>query len=207
MKSFYLTILWTFVAIVIFAKEIQCRRGRKKRDKYGLKFSDCGADPDRPLRFYDVKAHPIPIITPGTLYVSFKGNISRDLPRTIAIELGLVKYFVGIPFPLPCFDNRLGSCSYYNICDNLQKYELLGCPKTIKQYGVQCSCPFKAGEFNVRNLPLNIPKVRGFARAFIRVRGDYGLTLRILDDDSTELGCLRLGFSVKKRYKGWLFKI
>jgi hypothetical protein len=68
-----------------------------------------GADPDRPLRFYDVKAHPIPIITPGTLYVSFKGNISRDLPRTIAIELGLVKYFVGIPFPLPCFDNRLGS--------------------------------------------------------------------------------------------------
>ncbi|WAR00418.1 hypothetical protein MAR_024790, partial [Mya arenaria] len=131
---------------------------------------------DRPLQFYDVKAHPVPIVTPGTLYVSFRGNITYDLPRDISFELGLVKYFIGIPFPLPCFDSSLGSC-----------------------------CPFKSGEFNVKNLPLNIPKIRGFARAFIR--GDYGLKLRVLDSESTELGCLQLEFSVKKRYRGWLFKI
>ncbi|KAL4230947.1 Ganglioside GM2 activator [Mactra antiquata] len=206
MKGIAVKILWTLVAvIVLISKEIQCSKARRKRDKYGLKFTDCGADTDRPLRFHDVKAHPVPIITPGTLYVSFNGNITQDLPDTLAIELGLVKYFVGIPFPLPCFDSRLGSCVYHNICDNLHEYEHIGCPKTLKQYGLQCNCPFRAGEFNVRNLPLNIPKVRGFARAFIR--GDYGLTLRVLSEDSKELGCLRLGFSVKKRFRGWLFKI
>ena len=59
---------------------------------------------------------------------------------------------------------------YEHICDNLQRFEVLGCPKTLKQYGLQCHCPFKSGEFQVRNLPLNIPKIHGFARAFIRVR-------------------------------------
>ena len=62
---------------------------------------------------------------------------------------------------------------YENICDNLREYEILGCPKKLRQYGVQCSCPFKAGEFAIRSLPLNIPKVRGFARALIRVRVSY----------------------------------
>ena len=59
---------------------------------------------------------------------------------------------------------------YEHICDNLERFEVLGCPKTLKQYGLQCHCPFKSGEFQVRNLPLNIPKIHGFARAFIRVR-------------------------------------
>ncbi|XP_052282673.1 ganglioside GM2 activator-like isoform X2 [Dreissena polymorpha] len=197
--------LWTCIVIVLLSSVIKCGKSRRKREKPGLKYSDCGTEPGRPLRFFEVKANPVPIVTPGTLYVSFRGNITRDLPRDISFEIGLTKYLIGIPFPLPCFDSSLGSCMYYNICDNLQKYEVMGCPKTLKQYGVQCSCPFKAGEINVKNLPLNIPKVRGFAQAFIR--GDYGLKLRVLDGHSKELGCIQLGFSVKKRYRGWLFKI
>ncbi|XP_052797043.1 ganglioside GM2 activator-like isoform X2 [Mya arenaria] len=198
------TLLWTLIVLASIPAVI-CGKGRRKREKPGLKFADCGSEVDRPLQFYDVKAHPVPIVTPGTLYVSFRGNITYDLPRDISFELGLVKYFIGIPFPLPCFDSSLGSCTYHDICDNLKHYEYAGCPRSLRQYGLQCSCPFKSGEFNVKNLPLNIPKIRGFARAFIR--GDYGLKLRVLDSESTELGCLQLEFSVKKRYRGWLFKI
>ena len=68
-----------------------------------------GMNPDRPLWVFEFRASPVPIITPGTLYVSFRGNITRDLPRTLSIELRVVKYLIGIPFPLPCFDGTIGS--------------------------------------------------------------------------------------------------
>ena len=72
-------------------------------------FSITGLDADRPLRIYEVKANPIPIVTPGTLYVSFKGNLTEDLPNVLSVELQWVKYFVGIPFPIPCFETNIGS--------------------------------------------------------------------------------------------------
>ncbi|KAL3878934.1 hypothetical protein ACJMK2_031258 [Sinanodonta woodiana] len=124
-------------------------------------------DPRRPIVFYDVRVHPMPIVTPGTVYLTFSGNITKDLPRGISVELGVVKYMIGIPFPLPCFDNHLGSCLYSNICANLAEYEYRGCPKKFKQYNIQCYCPFQAGDFSLRNLPLNIPKIGGFAGAFV----------------------------------------
>ena len=89
---------------------------------------------------------------------------------------------------------------YENICDNLLKFEVLGCPKTLRNYGVQCSCPFKAGPFSVRNLPLNIPKVRGFARAFIRVRVSgfliFIITFYILHDFCTLLNIISIMINI-----------
>lgn len=38
-------------------------------------------------------------------------------------------------------------------------------------------------------------------------QGDYAVNFRILDEDSGELGCLNLRFAMKKRNKGWLFRI
>ena len=48
-----------------------------------------------------------------------------------------------------------------------------------------------------------------FIYLFSYFQGDYGLTFRVLDHDDgyRELGCLQLNFAMKKRYKGWLFKI
>lgn len=41
----------------------------------------------------------------------------------------------------------------------------------------------------------------------IYYQGDYELELRINEEDGEELGCLHVKFSMKKRSKGWLFKI
>nr|KAG5705442.1 hypothetical protein BaRGS_004569 [Batillaria attramentaria] len=127
-------------------------QARRKRDKATLRFSDCGSDPDRPIHFSTVRAHPIPVIVPGTLYVTLAGNLTSDLPRRLT-----------------------------------------------------CHCPFLAGPFSVHNLALNVPRVHGYAGSLLN--GDYKLVLTILGEQRVQLGCLELKFSMKKRHRGWLFKI
>ncbi|XP_041357547.1 ganglioside GM2 activator-like [Gigantopelta aegis] len=129
-----------------------------------------GKDPTRPIHFYNIKAHPMPIIIPGTLYVSMVGNVTHDLPRRITIEMSIMKYFFGIPFMIPCFDNRIGSCTYNNICQKLERYETNGCPRTLRHFNMQCHCPLLAGEFTILKVP-----------------GDYELVLNILDENKKEL--------------------
>ena len=68
-----------------------------------------GSDPHRPIRFLTVKAHPIPVIVPGTLYVTLAGNLTTDLPRRLTVELSIMKYFFGFPFTVPCLKGRIGS--------------------------------------------------------------------------------------------------
>lgn len=71
--------------------------------------SDTGSDPDRLIHFHEVKAHPMPIIVPGTLYVTFAGNFTSDLPRRLTVELNIMKYFFGFPFSVPCLKGGIGS--------------------------------------------------------------------------------------------------
>ncbi|KAJ8297514.1 hypothetical protein KUTeg_024045 [Tegillarca granosa] len=151
------------------------------------------SDPYRPVIINSINVHPVPIITPGTLYVSLSGNLTYDLPRRISIQLEVRKYFIGIP-------------TYENICANLETYEKRSrCPRRLRPFNVQCYCPFKAGVFNIKDLAVNIPKIGGHAGAFIK--GEYKVKFRILDENRDELGCLELNFSMKRRHRGWLFKI
>lgn len=39
------------------------------------------------------------------------------------------------------------------------------------------------------------------------LQGDYEVVFRFLDENKDELGCLEVKFSMKKRHRGWLFKI
>ena len=38
-------------------------------------------------------------------------------------------------------------------------------------------------------------------------QGDYELVLNIFGENKKVLGCLEMKFSMKKRHRGWLFKI
>lgn len=40
----------------------------------------------------------------------------------------------------------------------------------LRDYKIQCYCPFRAGTFSFKNLAVNIPKIGGFAGAFVKVR-------------------------------------
>lgn len=39
------------------------------------------------------------------------------------------------------------------------------------------------------------------------LQGDYGVSIKVLDEFMTELGCVEMKLSLKKRHKGWLFRI
>ena len=64
---------------------------------------------NRSVIFNSLVLFPTPIITPGTLYISMDGSIARELPRKLSIQLTVHKYWIGIPFMLPCFNNQIGS--------------------------------------------------------------------------------------------------
>ncbi|XP_048775360.2 ganglioside GM2 activator-like isoform X1 [Ostrea edulis] len=180
---------------------------RRKRNDPEFWYNDCGAE-NRSVIFNNLLLFPTPIITPGTLYISMNGNITRELPRRLSIQLVVNKYWIGIPFMLPCFNNQIGSCLYEDICDNLAAFERRRrCPKMLRDHQIQCYCPFHAGTFSFKNLAINIPKIGGFAGAFVKVRGDYGVTIKVLDESKAELGCVEMKLSLKKRNKGWLFRI
>lgn len=60
---------------------------------------------------------------------------------------------------------------YEDICDNLAAFERRRrCPRMLRDYKIQCYCPFRAGTFSFKNLAVNIPKIGGFAGAFVKVR-------------------------------------
>ncbi|XP_050416839.1 ganglioside GM2 activator [Patella vulgata] len=190
---------------VVFIWCFEVTQARKKREKNMFKFSDCGTNPNRPIYFTQVSASPMPIIIPGTLYVSLSGNITYDLPRRLSLEISITKYFFGVPFMIPCINSYIGSCTYDNICARFEQYESSGCPRSLWGYGIQCHCPVAATDFSIKKIPVNVPKIHGFAAPLIN--GNYALTVSILGENRVELGCLEVKFSMKKRHRGWIFKI
>ncbi len=70
-------------------------------------FSACfsGSDPNRPLHVMNVDLHPVTIRFPGKLKLSLTINITRTLPESIGMDIALSKYFYGIPFKIPCYNN------------------------------------------------------------------------------------------------------
>ncbi|XP_064609421.1 ganglioside GM2 activator-like [Liolophura sinensis] len=227
--------IWLLVAVLVVTSE-----SRKRRHKASLKFKDCGVDPSRPLHFHHVDAHPMPIVIPGTLHVNLKGNITHALPRRINVDLSVRKYIFGFPFIIPCINGKVGSCTYENICQYLERFEAYGCPRVLVKQRIPCHCPFREGKYSVRNLAINLPKVVGFAAMFIhtnqepcssnsanlkepkscftcddpkvakackKFKGEYEIRARVLSDGGKELGCLELRFTMKRRHRGWFFKI
>ncbi|KAK0041561.1 ganglioside GM2 activator, partial [Biomphalaria pfeifferi] len=64
---------------------------------------------DKIIYFDYVHATPMPVIVPGTLFVTVLGNVTMDLPRRVNVYLEIKKYIFGFPFTVPCFNGGLGS--------------------------------------------------------------------------------------------------
>ncbi|XP_029639008.1 ganglioside GM2 activator-like [Octopus sinensis] len=178
--------------------------GKRRQERSVLRFADCGKSQHRVITINHVRINPMPIVAPGTVYLSMAGTLSHDLPRRLTVDLNVTKYIFKVPFRLPCFNRRFGSCMYDNICNSLEKYQIYGCPKELTDKNLRCHCPFLNGNFRIDKLPLSIPKFGGFAGPLIN--GHYKLHVRVLGDEKEELGCLELKFSIRKRSKGWFFK-
>ncbi|GFR71066.1 ganglioside GM2 activator [Elysia marginata] len=159
----------TLIALLLTIAPPGTESRRKSRRKALLGYADCGTGDDKIVHFHTVEATPIPVVVPGVLYLSLAGNVSADIPRRVNVYLSVKKYFFGFPFSVPCLSNGVGSCTYENICASLEAYEKYGCPPALGN-GVQCHCPFNAGEFNLVDVPVNIPKIEGFASPLLNAK-------------------------------------
>ena len=78
-----------------------------------------------------------------------------------------MNYLISLKKNLIIF-NHTSSSTYENICASLEAYEKYGCPPALGG-SVQCYCPFTAGEFNLVDVPINIPKVEGVTSLLLNV--------------------------------------
>lgn len=107
-------------------------------------WNSCGAT-SYPIQIQNIQLSPDPVELPGNIIVSASGSLSEDLSAPIAVSLKIQKKLGFIWIDLPCTDN-IGSCNYDDICAMAAKFP---CPPSFKKIGLQCTCPLKAGSYNV----------------------------------------------------------
>ncbi|KAK2188559.1 hypothetical protein NP493_128g01020 [Ridgeia piscesae] len=93
------TVLFFFTELSVIAD------GRRKKSPNFLKYQDCGSNPDRPIQIVEIDARPLPIRSPGKLKLSATINITEPLPEHINVDVSISKYFLGMPFKIPCYHN------------------------------------------------------------------------------------------------------
>ncbi|CAH1776874.1 unnamed protein product [Owenia fusiformis] len=195
------------IALVIL--EIILTEGRKRHSRAHkqLEYSDCGDGPNKAVFINHAIADPLPIVSPGKLRVSAGVNITRALPYSMYLDLTVTKYFLGLPFLLPCINGIVGTCEYRNMCSYLEIFKGGNCPRVLQDQGLPCTCPVQPGTYKVKDVNLKIPKLEGISS--LLAQGEYEITAKLMDDVTRgELGCIKIKFTMKRRKKksGWFFK-
>ncbi|XP_022086849.1 ganglioside GM2 activator-like [Acanthaster planci] len=165
--------------------------GKTRVGLYGFSFEDCGGSSD-PLHGNVSLSPNDPVTLPGKLTVSFNASFGVDVKSPLKVVLELKKKEL-IWIDLPCVDG-IGSCTYDDFCKMLPPEPASGCPPPLKEKGLPCRCPVKAGKYSlppaVFTIP-TIPKVPEFL-----ADGDYKANVKAYYG-SKELGCINLTFSLK----------
>ncbi|XP_074650423.1 ganglioside GM2 activator-like [Tubulanus polymorphus] len=204
-------LVYVILQVVLLKSICDGKRTRRKREHHKrakLHLEDCGG-PHKLVRLVSLHAHPLPIMSPGKLRVSFRLHIAKQLPETIMLNVTVNKYLFGFAFAVPCIDDTIGTCSYHNICQHLSKrYEsTCTCPRQMVKFGVPCTCPFKPGNYKMHNIGFHIPKLHGMAA--LMAQGEYDLRASLVDEKTgIELGCAYTKFSMKRKKPkggGWFF--
>ncbi|XP_064637237.1 ganglioside GM2 activator-like [Lineus longissimus] len=204
--------LMLHVLVIIQAVWVEAacgKRSRRKREHKHLHYEDCGSNPSNPIHFLHLAAHPMPIITPGRLRLSFRINITEQLPANLMLNVTVIKRIFGFEFQVPCIEGRYGTCIYRDVCNSLNsRFESnCDCPNPLLLNGIPCTCPIQPGDYRMNNVDIHIPKLDGMLGTL--AQGDYQVRAQIQDDITREqLGCISMKVSLRKRKErrsGWFF--
>ncbi len=100
----------------------------------------------------------------------------------LTLEKKIAVFFVKVP----CIDN-VGSCTYNGICADWAKV----CPQYFAQYGLPCTCPFRAKSYAVNGATFPITQsIPGIAS------GDYRITANLVSTTGDHIVCLQLVVSL-----------
>ncbi|ELT90215.1 hypothetical protein CAPTEDRAFT_219327 [Capitella teleta] len=164
-----------------------------------LDYSDCGSDPDRPIRILNVTASPLPVRAPGKFRIAASANVSEELPPKMGVDVIVSKSLFGFNFKIPCVNN-IGTCHYSDVCSLLDAYfgHRRRCPRWLRRHQLPCRCPIQPDVYSLKRFSVQIPKLSGMME--VLARGEYQIIIRVVNEDNkNELACFQSTFEIKKR--------
>ncbi|NXL83163.1 SAP3 protein, partial [Alectura lathami] len=158
----------------------------------GFSWEDCGDGKD-PIVLQSLSVTPDPIRIPGTLRVSAAVTSSNALTSPLKAVVVVEKALGDLWVQLPCID-QLGSCTYDDICSNLDNIIPPGtpCPEPLLTYNIPCHCPFKAGSYSLPASDFDLPDIE--LPSFM-TNGNYRVRVAVSSKEQ-ELACVKLAFSL-----------
>jgi len=151
----------------------------------GLSWKNCGPLND-PIQVLLILVAPDPVIIPGNFTVALSLNSSTELTRPITVSI-LAERKAG-PFfvKIPCID-KVGSCTYADVCDDWAKF----CPEYLEKYGFTCTCPMPPKSFVITDAGFSVDSV-----VKPELLGDYRVTADLSTTDG-HAGCVQIELTVK----------
>ncbi|KFO26629.1 ganglioside GM2 activator isoform X2 [Fukomys damarensis] len=147
-----------------------------------------------PAVIKSLTVEPDPIVIPGNMTVSTEGKTSVSLRSPLQVELTVEREVAGLWIKIPCVE-KLGSCTYEDICNMLTTYIPPGepCPEPLHTYGLPCHCPFKEGTYSLPRSDFTVPELElpGWLSS-----GNYRVQ-SILSSGGKRLGCVKISASLK----------
>uniref|UniRef100_A0A8C3VSD8 Ganglioside GM2 activator n=1 Tax=Catagonus wagneri TaxID=51154 RepID=A0A8C3VSD8_9CETA len=158
-------------------------------------WENCDGGKD-PAVINSLTLEPDPIAIPGNLNVSAEVRTSVLLDDPLKVELTVEKEVAGFWVKIPCVE-KMGSCTYNNICDILEILIPLEdtCPEPLHTYGLPCHCPFKAGTYSLPESEFTLPHLElpGWLST-----GSYHIQM-VMSSNGKHLGCAKISVSLKGR--------
>nr|NP_001279525.1 ganglioside GM2 activator-like precursor [Callorhinchus milii]AFK11557.1 Ganglioside GM2 activator precursor [Callorhinchus milii] len=147
-----------------------------------------------PVVIKSLSIKPDPVSIPGFLRASVFASVGVSLQAPLTIHLTLEKEVAGIWVTIPCIE-ELGSCTYENICQQLDALIPPGqnCPEPLFTYGIPCHCPFKKGDYNLPDSSFYIPSLD--LPSWL-TSGNYKATA-ILSGEKGSLACVKISISLR----------
>merc|ERR1712002_574983 len=140
-----------------------------------------------------------PIVFPGPIEASLEAETLHEMDAPIKIELSLKKNGMTLPC-IPVGDKMLGSCTYNDICETLDKMPddckgvgILG--DILAEAGLHCHCPLHKHNINIKSAKAMLPKVPSYI-AFL-AQGKIDITAKASDASGNLLGCVELSVNTK----------
>lgn len=167
------------------------------------------------LKVYSASAHPMPVLTPGNLHISFSAEVLRQIEPGAVLSFDITRHTsLGLDAHIPCVGG-IGSCVLdgCSVVDTLingtrQGQRDLGnqLKKMFESVGIFTSCPIAVQNVTITNYAIHIGDLDPALNVI--ADGDYTIRTTVLQPSTgVQFGCFEFDATLKRKStpgQGWL---
>ncbi|XP_022329622.1 uncharacterized protein LOC111128341 [Crassostrea virginica] len=162
------------------------------------------------LKVYSASAHPMPVLTPGNLHLSFNAAVLQQIEPGAALQFEITRHTsLGVDVHIPCVGG-LGSCILdgCSIVDNLVNGTREGqrdlgrqLKKMFESVGIFTQCPIAVQNITISDYTIHIGELDPALNLF--ADGDYTIQATVLQPSTgIQLGCFSFDATLKRKTTG-----